>query len=387
MNKYLIILIIALAPLTALGSGVSSFKLQITPSGIPEAQVIINSITDNTVPSIAANITITNESTLDYEYPYEWCVVSDEDNECGGGDDVFAASATKFILAGEDYNTNLNATVPNAGDYWFKLIVYWDGQESGSYITFTAEQEGGGGGGGSSPPPPATKVIFQGITYPSALITVLKDGKKIKTVKANSKADFKAEVFNITVGNYIFGIWAKDTEEKKSITLSYPVEIQTGETITHSNIFFPPTISLEKNSIKKGEALKISGQSVPGGEISFFIDPGNIIKKTACQENGKWKYSFDTNVLKEEIYNIKAMSEFNNQTTTFSHVLSFGIGKAIPDEEICRKADFDENDKVNLIDFSIFLYWWQKPNSQIDLNQNGIVDLADFSIFLCYWTG
>ena len=399
MNKYLIILIIGLVPLTVLGSGVSSFNLQIAPSGIPEAQVIINSITDNTVSSIVANATITNESTLDYEYLYEWCVVSSEDNECGGGDDIFASSASKFILAGEDFNTNLNAVVPDIGDYWFKLIVYWDSQESGSYITFTAEQDGdggddgddgggGGGGGGGGPLPPLiTKVIFQGIAYPLAQITILKDGGKIKTVKANSKANFKAEITNITAGNYVFGIWAKDTEERRSITLSYPAEVQTGRTRTISNIFFSPTISFKENSVKQGEILEISGQSVPEAEIFLFINPGDITRETISQKQGKWTYSFNTGILKEDIYNVKAKSQVKNLTSFFSRVLFFGVGRVVTDEEICLKADFSSDDKINLVDFSIFLYWWGKANFQVDLNQNGIVDLADFSIFLYCWTG
>lgn len=357
------------------------------------AQVKINSITDNTIPSITANVVISNESVMDYEYTYEWCVVSEEDNECGGGDDVFAASATKFIEAGEDWNTDLNATVPTPGNYWFKLLVYWDEQSSGSYITFTAEEEEvppsppPSGGGGGEAPSPVTRAIFEGIAYSLAQITIFKDGGKIKTVKAAKDANFQIEISGLTSGNYIFGIWAEDTDKRKSITLSYPVKIQTGKTSTRSNIFFPPTISLEKTSIKKGEILKISGQSVPEGEIFLFVNPENIIRETTAKEDGRWEYSSNTSILKEEIYNIKVKSKFDSQVSTFSQILSFGIGRVVSDETICSKADFNSDDKVNLIDFSIFLCWWGKTNPQIDLNNNGVVDLADFSIFLCCWTG
>lgn len=120
------------------------------------AQVIINSISDLSAPSIAANVTISNEGAASYEYQYEWCVVSAEDNACGGGDDVFYSSAAKYILTGEDWNTSLSATVSNTGSYWFKVVVYYGTEASGASQTFTAVEEeeeevtpspGGGGGG------------------------------------------------------------------------------------------------------------------------------------------------------------------------------------------------------------------------------------------------
>ena len=130
------------------------------------AQVIINSITDNTVPSIAANVTISNEGTGGYEYLYEWCVVTSANNTCGGGDDVFYASAAKFIQANENWNTTLTADVANTGNYYFKLVVYFGTESSGSSRSFTAISNstpptppgggGGGGGGNNNPPTPVT---------------------------------------------------------------------------------------------------------------------------------------------------------------------------------------------------------------------------------------
>ncbi len=123
------------------------------------AQVIINSMSDTTVPSISANVTISNEGNAGYEYQYEWCVVSSQDNQCGGGDDIDYASAAKYLAVGADYTANLSATVPNTGNYWFKVVVYYGTEASGASRTFTATTEeatptpggGGGGGGGALP--------------------------------------------------------------------------------------------------------------------------------------------------------------------------------------------------------------------------------------------
>ena len=149
------------------------------------AQVIVNSMSDTTVPVVSAYTTITNEGSGGYEYLYEWCVVSQANNPCGGGDDVFYASAAKYIQASEDWNTNLTADVPNPGNYYFKVVVYFGSESSGASRSFTAVAEnvgpscgdnscnngetcsscsadcgqcnnngGGGGGGGGGVPPP-----------------------------------------------------------------------------------------------------------------------------------------------------------------------------------------------------------------------------------------
>lgn len=111
-------------------------------------QVIINSITNNVVPSISANITITNEGSVDTEYQYEWCVVSDISNPCGGGN-VFYSSGAKLIAAGQSWTTDKVATVPDTGTYYFKMVVYFGTNYSVASQVFTAVAGGGSGVAGS----------------------------------------------------------------------------------------------------------------------------------------------------------------------------------------------------------------------------------------------
>ena len=53
----------------------------------------------------------------------------------------------------------------------------------------------------------------------------------------------------------------------------------------------------------------------------------------------------------------------------------------------CESSDIDFSYGVDLVDFSILLYWWEKENACTDQNQDGIVNLQDFSIMMYYWTG
>jgi hypothetical protein len=128
------------------------------------AQVIINSITNNIVPNIVANVTMTNEGSVDTEYPYEWCVVNNASDDCSAtSTHVFYASAEKDINVGQNFITNLPATVPNPGNYYFKLVIHYGADRSVATFPFTAQSvsvvtppSGGGGGGGSYYPPAQT---------------------------------------------------------------------------------------------------------------------------------------------------------------------------------------------------------------------------------------
>lgn len=123
------------------------------------AQVIINYMSDTAMPTIAANTTITNEGSTGYEYQYEYCVVSSESNQCGGGDDIDYASAAKYINAGQNWTTDLQLNVLNFGDYWFKVVVYWGTETSGASRTFTLY----GGSGVAGGEVPAGGVSLDGI--------------------------------------------------------------------------------------------------------------------------------------------------------------------------------------------------------------------------------
>lgn len=172
------------------------------------AQVAINSITDNTVPTIKASVIIENEGNADYEYQYEWCVVSSQDNPCGGGDDVYSGSAAKFIIAGEVFVTELNATVSEVGDYWFKVLVHYGSETSGASSSFTAVAEGDDGAGpqpsssGSSSGSQRTTLdslkneildLKQSVVKTSEQLAVALDVLGLKRVNGRSLVELNAE--------------------------------------------------------------------------------------------------------------------------------------------------------------------------------------------------
>jgi hypothetical protein len=119
-----------------IGQSLPSNSVSATP-GEP-AQVFIQSFPDLTNPSIGTAIRITNEGLVAYEYQYTWCITDAIGNLCGGGNDIFSASAAKLIQPSENWDTTLNSTVPTPGDYYFHISVTYGSEVSSAYQSFTA---------------------------------------------------------------------------------------------------------------------------------------------------------------------------------------------------------------------------------------------------------
>ena len=54
-----------------------------------------------------------------------------------------------------------------------------------------------------------------------------------------------------------------------------------------------------------------------------------------------------------------------------------------------KKVDFNDDSRVNLIDFSILIHWFDQPGhpAKVDVNNDNKVNLSDFSVMMYYWTG
>ena len=246
---------------------------------------------------------------------------------------------------------------------------------------------GGGVGGGGYMPSVVPMVVLQGKAYPKAKINVLIDGKVITIINADSLANFKTEISNITPGIYTLSLWAEDKEGRKSITVSFTLTVKPGVITTISDIFIPPTIDLDKFSVARGEKLNIFGQTAPESKITISIASSEMIKETKASKDGEWRYELDTTPLEEGSHNARAKAEtLEGLLSAYSRVLIFYVGK-YGVKEICPRADFNKDRKTNLIDFSIMLHWWGKYNPCVDQNQDGIVNLPDFSILMYWWTG
>ncbi|MCX6224758.1 MAG: dockerin type I repeat-containing protein [Bacteroidia bacterium] len=242
-------------------------------------------------------------------------------------------------------------------------------------------------GGGGWYVPPETEIILKGRAYPLAIVTILKNNAVIASFKAEQSGMFERGIKGISGGIYDFSIFAEDTEGRKSETLSFKVTILENRITTVSGIFIPSTISLASQLAEQGEKINIFGQVFPASKVRILVSPSDLIKETIASSQGKWSFDLETDSLKEGEYKVKTKSFFGEgEQSGFSQELSFKITKKA---EACSGADLNIDGKVDLVDFSILLYFWEqtKPaNRCADINSDGIVDIVDFSIMMYQWT-
>ncbi len=137
------------------------------------------------------------------------------------------------------------------------------------------------------------------------------------------------------------------------------------------------------------------GQSALRAEITIAVSSKKtFFAKAVSGNDGIYFYDLNTSDLDYGTYAVKAQTSAGNKLISeFSHSIEFQVGKKTifekPPAKCPVKADFNGDCKVDLIDFSILLYWFNKENppAAIDLNLDGKIDIIDFSILAYYWTG
>lgn len=238
-------------------------------------------------------------------------------------------------------------------------------------------------------PPAPTEVIFEGKAYPVAFLTLLKNDTVAATFFAEDSGLFSTKITGLKGGTYTFSIWAEDVKGRKSVTVSFTLDILERALTRISGIFIPPTIEVNPTQMERGQIVNIFGQSFPESQVSIFISPKNIVKKTKTSSGGDWSYGLDTSPLEEGEYEVKAKAFYKDSSQSeFSQELPFLI---VPRGVlVCQGADLNFDGEVDIIDFSILLYFWEQTepeNRCADINFNGIVDIFDFSIMMYWWTG
>ena len=252
---------------------------------------------------------------------------------------------------------------------------------------------GGGGGGGGYIAPAETAAVFSGRAYPKSAVTLLKDAQIAATTIAGVDANFQISLSGLSAGNYIFSVYSEDKNGNRSSLLTFSVSITSGVTTNVSGIFIAPTIDVDKSEVKRGDNIAIFGQSAPQADIVISVSSEEeFFAKTISDKEGIYLHNFDTTVLDYGLHNTKSKASIGNlAVSSFSRVISFKVGTiTVPKEKLeISKGDLNNDNKVNLVDFSIAAYWYKRPSppANVDLNSDGKVDLVDFSIMAYYWTG
>ncbi len=252
----------------------------------------------------------------------------------------------------------------------------------------------GGGGGGSATPLGDTNVSINGKAYPNTSVNILEDGNVIGTVRANQNADFQFTT-KASPGTITLGFWANDAAGTRSTIFNTTFDVTQGAVTTVNGIYLPPTVKVDAISIPKTGQVTISGQTIPNVVVSIAIDNTKIIDSATADALGRWTYVLQGARAGDGAHTVKAkfeMAEGANgarRESSYSSIVGFGVGAGTA--VVAGSSDLNRDGKVNLIDFSILIFWWGTPggssNPPADINNNGKVGLEDFSILLFNWTG
>lgn len=308
-----------------------------------------------------------------------------------------------FIVRAEDAFGNSVATSTEVSSTPVAATV------SASSPTPVASSGGGGGGGGGGfgffAPITSQKVTLKGKAYPGANIVVFKDGATASTIRADINGIWQTDI-SVVGGIYTFSIYAIDSENNKSLTTSFTTNILPVQSTTISDIVVPPTIIADKSQVKYGNDIKFFGTSFPKSDVNVIINSENVISdKVNSDETGLWSYTLNSGILEKGDHNVKTQTITPDGTiSTFSESLAFRVGDSdiafkkvitaiLPSKKgaVCNiNGDINNDKKINLIDFSIMLFFWNQYNPSnicADINGDKIVNLFDFSIMLFWWTG
>ncbi len=250
---------------------------------------------------------------------------------------------------------------------------------------------GGGSSGGGDRDLGDTQVNVTGLTFPRATVNIMLDSDSVGTVRANNSGGFDFST-NASPGTVSMGFWTTDASGVRSVTFNTTFDVTQGAITNVAGIIVPPTISVNDATINPGDTITFSGQAVPNATIEVQIGAPLRTQRTTSDANGTWSLVYPTSGLKADTYAVKARSVSGTGAITsqssYSTVLQLFVGV---DGQPSSSSDLNTDGSVNLVDFSILIFWWQTNGGDsdppADINRNGRVSIEDFSILLFNWTG
>ncbi len=240
------------------------------------------------------------------------------------------------------------------------------------------------------------RVVITGRAIPRADVVALVDGKEAGRVRADGNGRYEITIDRIARGVYTFGLYAIDTTTVRSSTFSTSFTVSGARTASLSNINIPPTITAAPDPVNPGTPLVLRGFTVPGTSITleFEKDGSSAASKrvitATSSATGAWQVELTTTGLTNGTYKARVRARIPDTIlqTNFSAYKLIGVGQTAVRQ---NNADLNRDGKVNLVDFSILLFWWNSDGGtsdpSADINADSKVNLVDFSILLFNWTG
>lgn len=248
----------------------------------------------------------------------------------------------------------------------------------------------GGSGNAGEPPPLNTSVRFSGRAYPGSTIEVLKKALKddryslnpAETVSMTDGGDFDVQESGMIAGEYVYALSITDIDGR-NMHLFFDVNLLLQSHYSTQDILVPPTATIENQLLSRAEDLRLIGYAAANTAIEAEID-GILSKGEApySDKRGFYTITIPSGWLSVGTHYVRVRQvDLNGKKSDFSAAQAFKKYLLV-----APRADFDGSGKVDISDWSIFLFRWnsEEPGlrTTVDLDDNGTIDIFDLSIFL-----
>ncbi|MDP2668855.1 MAG: hypothetical protein Q8P07_03425 [bacterium] len=242
-----------------------------------------------------------------------------------------------------------------------------------------------GESGGGSP----TIFIVSGQAYPKSSIEFLRKSALDERYQLLLETDstisaggaFRIQLTFLWQGDYLFALRAVDKDGRKTGLIAFDADLINHDKVEINDILVPPTIDFENAIVALGKEIKIMGYAAPLAKVEVEID-GIIKGETKSDANGFWSFTAGSASMRTgDHYARVRRAGMDGKVSEFS--ISRTFRTSLP---VSANADLNNDNKVTLADWSIFLFRWGSPDvslkAKLDMNGDGKININDFSIFL-----
>jgi len=276
-----------------------------------------------------------------------------------------------------NYSYGASATLPGGNG---------DGGSSSSQLESQPPDSVPGTGMGGIKPRSAT---FSGRAFPGGSVELLV--KNTASTEYAELLDTRVAVaadgtFNVSASpllgkEYFFALKAKDKDGHETGLVAFPADFTALQEFSKTDIFFPPTLGFDDSAVSRKTDVVATGYASP--ESSVFIQLNGKDETTIqARKDGKYSYTIPADKLPGGVSRVRVkQKDAMGVESSFSRIQEVRVSDLILPE-----ADFNSDNRINIIDWSIFLASWgsDDPEEQrrADLNKDGTVSIGDFGIFL-----
>jgi hypothetical protein len=248
------------------------------------------------------------------------------------------------------------------------------------------------GGGSTGSVGNQSSVTISGYAFPNAKLTLLKDGQVATTLIANTDGSFTLIVNGLRFGNYQFAVYAEDRDGITSSPYVVNVRVSSTQGYVYGGVIIPPTIQANPTSVVANQPVAVYGYAPAGSTVTVEVPGFYNFGSTVADSTGFYRHEVRAALSPGNYFfrtkaQLGAVSSLYSKPVVIQYFLP-GQQPPVPSPyALC--VDYNRDLRVNLIDFSILLYWFNKvnPPKEIDCNGDNRVDIKDFSILMYFWTG